>query len=327
LLLGRAAQLRVRKPRPDDPLPRGAPFLIPFLASLSADTFLAYAESLFANKLRRTTSLPALDFDHSINSKFGFPLPSTSKTKLVGKSKKLKASKTLTGLLNGEKTSTSGATAVTKKPKEKEIQSNPDPFAFDSNIMAPTTGTRPRAKSLARGAGTPGRRGEKRLRHSSSLNQFQRSPKIAKTDQVDDDADFMIPGSPTPSVATTHGGFEEMDEDVDMLTELPSFSRQSAGGSSHGDSHGSVNFSRAGSVTSNGDVPNQSEKRAIIQRSSSLPVGLFGVINNHASKSASLASNGVDELEVKNKAVRFIVSLLFGMHGNNVARSSFCALD
>lgn len=246
--------------------------------------------------------MPALSFDQPINSKFGFPLHSSSKTKLDGGVRKTKVSKTLTGLLKGEKQSTADSTAP------KSTQSNKD-----STIVC---GGRSRANSLARGAGTPGRRGEKRLRPSGSSNHLHRSPKVAKTEEVDDEDHYAAPGSPTPSIATTHGGLDEIDEDVDMLTELPSFGNQimsSEISNLRNYRQGLGNVSRAVSTTDRKDeTAIKLERRAVIQRSLSLPAGLFGVVSAELARSSSTTSNGVDELEVKNKAVCLIDFALAG---------------
>lgn len=231
-------------------------------------------ESLFAKKLRRTTSMPALGFDGEMS--FGFP-PSKPKP-----SKKLKASKTLTGLLNGQKQSITNGGATTIKSKSVKIRSKD---ATVSNKRG--------AHSPAKGAGTPGRKGEKRMRRSESLRMESGEDTTMKMIKGEsDEEDDFIAGSPTPSVATTFGAMEDIEEDQDLVMDLPLF-----GGSR-------ASSVRLGMETDRSQSQSRGEgaaKRSAMQRSSSLPVGLFGVI----APPPPLVKSGVSvvELEAKNKAV------------------------
>lgn len=268
LLLGRVSRLSARKPRPDDPMPRGTPS--------SPVNALTVPESLFANKLRRTTSLPVLTFNPpkpkarsglsktaSSSALFDADPPAPTKTKPKSKARD---SKVLLGLLAGEKRDVKG--------KGKEIAGARG--ASETNAR--------RRPSPAPGAGTPGRRGKKRAlgKSSSEIVRDEMDEFAAGTD--DPGFDYM-PGSPTPSVT----GTVHEDEEDDVVTELPQFNLG------------------ARASTSTGQLAD--EERKGIQRSTSAPAGLLfkdaaRLSKEGSSKAGRSSSAGVEGIESKNKAVR-----------------------
>lgn len=217
-------------------------------------------------------------------SSFGFP-PSKLKPSKI----KTRVSKTLTGLLNGEKLLSSSMVAKSTKEKLSTSRSHStaeDPFIASATIPNERSTKAASSKRKAQGAGTPGRRGEKRIRRSESL-------RIEEDRQLLPDEEDFVPGSPTPSNATTYGGgaFDEGNEDVDVLTDLPQFV-----------GNGSSRAPSVRAATMGGGVgADAASKRSLLQRSSSLPVGLFSTVAAVPARSSSV----VEQLEGKNKAVSF----------------------
>ncbi|KAM0749159.1 hypothetical protein T439DRAFT_327649 [Meredithblackwellia eburnea MCA 4105] len=262
LLLGRQI---VHKARPDDPMPR---------------------ESLFASKLRRTNSLPVLSFDlpkSSRNSSSSARLPPpkskpslsrSSSTSSVGpfsttavpkqlvasgvsrrtKAKAKEKEKRLEGLLKGKKIIGSGSRAGSKidemiiVEEDEEDDCLHDGFSIGSQSQPQTQSQRSQSQQ--------------------PLPLRRRPPptRVEDSEEEDDDEDDElllrlkmgtlgsrrdVPGSPTPSIATTQGG-----EEQDTVSELGRGSRRS----------------RPPSVA----PPPVLRKRKGLARSTSAPVGVFG---------------------------------------------------
>ncbi|GAA6047864.1 hypothetical protein JCM3770_004680 [Rhodotorula araucariae] len=239
LLLGRRARATARKPRPDDPLPR---------------------ENLFANKLRKTTSLPASAFALSAD-----PAPAAKKPK-----RQTAKDKAIASLL-GKKDDPamvpprSRARAASSQPPGIAFPAPPPaaprPFARSASSRFPSSATGPLARQAslpplagaaaaprrssvsagAPGAAPHGRAFQRTLSRSSMLLD---SPPGS---DADDDVAEIAPrrrASPTPSLASVLG--DNDGEGDDAVAELRNFG---AG-------------RRAGSA---------------MARSSSLPVGQFAL--------------------------------------------------
>ncbi|KAK4706045.1 hypothetical protein P7C70_g143, partial [Phenoliferia sp. Uapishka_3] len=217
LHLGRAALARIRKPRPDDPLPR---------------------ENLFASKLRRTNSLPVLSFD----------APS-SRPKALSKSKSSLASSSF---------ASSSSLAVSKprprgvKAKAKELQVQGLLAGKDSvpSLLAPpdvkgkgkaraplsrstssatllmSNNKRPRPSSTEFDLFSATSDSTQRRSQGSALSRRLHLTEDSSSDEEDGFSGGM-PGSPTPSVATTFGGGAEeegeAEERADVVGELGGF--------------------------------------------------------------------------------------------------------
>ncbi|GAA6005523.1 hypothetical protein JCM10207_005235 [Rhodosporidiobolus poonsookiae] len=282
LLLGRPSRSAVRKPRPDDPMPR---------------------ENLFTKKLRKTASLPA--------SAFSLAPPPPKPKRQTAKDKAIAS-------LLGASSSNGGSSASASRPKPKHSSSLPPAMAFppppppsttsasarglarsssSSRLFAPSSASAHAAResSLPPLSAASLQRRQSLIVPSASANggrTFNRthsrssmlldSPPSSDAEDNDDGA-FLHPlrfgasrrasgsasasrggsraPSPTPSVASTSfaldgegEGDEDRDESQDALAELRSFGTGSGVGAAAG-------RARAGGM----------------KRSSSLPVGQFAL--------------------------------------------------
>ncbi|BGP12962.1 hypothetical protein JCM10213v2_000879 [Rhodosporidiobolus nylandii] len=286
LLLGRPSRSAKRKPRPDDPMPR--------------------EESLFTKKLRKTASLPASAFSLSGGSS------SSSSAKPPKPKRQTAKDKAIASLL--------GPSAAAERPKPKHASSLPPSMAFPPPPLPPPVAKS--GRSLARSASSsrlfapPPSRGASRepslpplssasLSRRNSLAGHATHPSAAggggrsfarttsrssmlldsppSSDAEDDGrlhplrfewggsrANSRAP-SPALSLASTSFGFPEEDEESqDAVTELRSFSTAAPPGAA----------GRAGG-------------RGGMSRSSSLPVGQFGL--------SSAAGGAKDERERKRR--------------------------
>ncbi|GAA5896580.1 uncharacterized protein JCM6883_006950 [Sporobolomyces salmoneus] len=250
LLLGRPFKPVVRKPRPDDPLPR---------------------ESLFTAKLRKTASLPATAFSKTSLSSSSItttPKPSSTIKKKPRLNSKEKSILSLMGpsktVVAEEETTTSmrrpnvpqrrqgsippggltlpvpNPTAGTKRGLSRSVSTNPSSSSnrsFSTSTSSSTTTNRqgslpPQPTSLSSTTSTTGRafkRSRSSLPSTSSSNSFlstnakpNNSPPSSRSRHPS-----HAPPSPTPSIASTSfGGFNIVSndgaegEEEDRLEEL-----------------------------------------------------------------------------------------------------------
>ncbi|BGP44906.1 hypothetical protein JCM10450v2_000721 [Rhodotorula kratochvilovae] len=251
LLLGRRARATVRKPRPDDPLPR---------------------ENLFANKLRKTASLPASAFTLSADSA---PPPPAKKPK-----RQTAKDKAIASLLSKDATGAGAEMAPPARSRVRATSSQPPgiafpppaaaaarPFARSASSRFPSTATGP----LARQASLPPLAGLGATRNWSApgaapgqgrafQRTLSRSSMLLDSPPGSDDeaggggdlAHMQRRGSrapsPTPSLASVLGDEDGEGEGADAVAELRSF--------------GAAAAARRGGA---------------MARSSSLPVGTFAL--------------------------------------------------
>ncbi|GAA5897540.1 hypothetical protein JCM8208_003299 [Rhodotorula glutinis] len=259
LLLGRRARATVRKPRPDDPLPR---------------------ESLFANKLRKTASLPASAF--SMPSSTDLAPPPAKKPKRQTAKDKVIAS--LLGKNDEMAPPRSRPRANSSQPPSIAFPPPPPlpsaasrPFARSASSRFPSTASTSSSTSLSRQASLPplapaavGRRastsgptGRPFQRTLSRSSMLLDSPPGSDDDLPSTFAHPHRPSrsasrapSPTPSLSSVLGDADEQDDDaggegLDAVADLRSFGA-AAGGARGGRAKG-------------------------MARSSSLPVGQFAL--------------------------------------------------
>ncbi|GAA5934264.1 hypothetical protein JCM3775_006953 [Rhodotorula graminis] len=270
LLLGRRARATVRKPRPDDPLPR---------------------ESLFANKLRKTASLPASAF--SMPSSTDLAPPPAKKPKRQTAKDKVIAS--LLGKNDEMAPPRSRPRANSSQPPSIAFPPPPPlpsaasrPFARSASSRFPSTASTSSYASLSRQASLPPLAAANVGRRASTSGPtgrpFQRT--LSRSSMLldsppgsDDDFPPSAPHaqrpsrsasrapSPTPSLSSVLGDADEQDDDaggegLDAVADLRSFGAPPSaarGGRGKG-----------------------------MARSSSLPVGQFALGGGGASASAGL---------------------------------------
>ena len=292
------------------------------------------AESLFANKLRRTTSMPVLNFGlgktksssllsktSSADSLFNSVQESKAakekaldaakkknelRKEMRGKGKERTASSVSSRSTLGTSTANSKARSTNQKSElvGQRKSSNHDPFASSNAHNPPAR----RASIPAPGTGTPGRRGSKRPLKRSASEMVMGIKVKEERNSIDNAYDGFVPGSPTPLIANTVQGDED-EEMNDLATALPSFRFGSRASS----------IAPSGLAGVEGPVTGGGGGRKSMKRSNSAPVGLFAKFEQHVGaenedsqlvppKSASVqpGDDGSQEIEIKNKAVRFV---------------------
>ncbi|BGP36828.1 hypothetical protein JCM10449v2_000730 [Rhodotorula kratochvilovae] len=308
LLLGRRARATVRKPRPDDPLPR---------------------ENLFANKLRKTASLPASAFTLSADPA---PPPPAKKPK-----RQTAKDKAIASLLSKDASGAAAEMAPPARSRARATSSQPPgiafpppaaaaarPFARSASSRFPSTATGP----LARQASLPPLAGLGAARRSSApgaapgqgrafQRTLSRSSMLLDSPPGSDDeaggggdlARMQRRGSrapsPTPSLASVLGDEDGEGEGADAVAELRSFGagRRSTGGMARSSSLPVGTFALG---TAAGAGPGQREEKGRSEREgTALPVA--GV------SEGSAAPEGTAEARNKNTVKKLTLARMTAM--------------
>ncbi|KDE08227.1 hypothetical protein MVLG_01494 [Microbotryum lychnidis-dioicae p1A1 Lamole] len=301
LSLGRAVKIGPRLPRPDDPMPR---------------------ENLFTKKLRRTTSMPMLDFQAPAALKSTNPLSRTSSLASIKerpvfdhRSRKLSTTTSLSSLLSAEATSASRRTLLRSTSSKDLFGSTAAPppskhQPFRRSTSSSATNQPIRSKSSSNLA-VPLKRSRSIMSSSKALspNVMVESPPSSPTSEVSAimrrRSSSSVPasrsgghihdreGSPSPSCVSN--AFEDEDEEMDdRLPELGARRR--------------LTNSRSTSICE-GVIGKL--RRSGMTRIESAPVGVFklGVAPGNPAgtrrerdRSTSLAPSAAEGIEARNKA-------------------------
>ncbi|SCZ90991.1 BZ3500_MvSof-1268-A1-R1_Chr1-3g02454 [Microbotryum saponariae] len=300
LSLGRAVKIGPRLPRPDDPMPR---------------------ENLFTKKLRRTTSMPMLDFQAPAALKSINPLSRTSSLASIKerpvfdhRSRKLSTTTSLSSLLSAEATSASRRTLQRSTSSKDPFGSTAAPPSKHQPFRRSTSSsatTQPFRSKLSSNPAVPLKRSRSMMSSSKALSPkvMVESPPSSPTSEVSAvvrrRSSSLVPafrsdshihdreGSPSPSCVSN--AFEDEDEEMDdRLPELGA-RRRSTNSRSTSIGEGAIGKVRRSGMTLSESAPVGVFKLGLAPRN---PTGT----RRERDRSTSLAPSAAEGIEARNKA-------------------------